>query len=151
MVAKMNYVSMVSILNFKQLLFFLVLGFTISCSSPGSEYGKALSFVVQSELEGSLVNYESVIVIPGTGCSGCIGKAESYFIQHSRDNKTLFILTGVTSRKNLNNRYGRSGILKRGNVLIDEDGRFHLKAYEGAIYPYRLFIKDGIIIKAERL
>ncbi len=72
-------------------------------------------------------------------------------MQHSRDNKTLFILTGVTSRKNLNNRYGRSGILKRRNVLIDEGSRFHLKAYEGAIYPYRLFIKDGIIIKAERL
>lgn len=102
-------------------------------------------------LADEISQYEYVIVIPGSGCTGCITRAESFFVSNVGDSRYLFILTGIVSYKNLERRFGRSGILQRDNVIIDNEGLFHIPAYDEAIYPMRLIVGKKGICKFERL
>lgn len=131
---------------------FFILSFSLftSCSDR-SEYGQALSEKVQILLADEISNYEYVIVIPGSGCTGCITHAESFFVNHVIDKRYLFILTGIVSAKNLEQRFGRSGILRRDNVIVDYEGLYYLPVYEEVIYPMRFVVGKEGISKFERL
>lgn len=147
---KINFVSMNTRLVYRIGYVLICVLHVFSCSSA-SEYGKALSEKVSSVLSDDLDSYDCIVIIPGTGCSGCIGNAERYFVQHVRDSRMMFILTGIVSRKNLDIKYRRSGFLERDNVVVDENNSFYFPELHDSIYPFQLVLKDGKIRKVKRL
>ena len=149
---KINYVSMNTRLIYRIGCILICALSIICCSSSSiSEYGKVLSDKVISVLSKDLESYDSIIIIPGTGCTGCIGNAERFFVQHVGDSRMLFILTGIVSRKNLEIKYRRSGFLERDNVMVDEKNIFYFPEFHASIYPYRLMLKNGVIQKVKIL
>lgn len=108
---------------------------------------KTVTGVIQEEL----IQYDTIIIIPSSGCSGCLTKAESFFLSHHEQNNYLFIFTGLYSEKTLSIRLGGRAHIRKKNVILDEDGLFYLSDYPEVIYPYQLRVKDGVIVKAKPL
>jgi hypothetical protein len=57
---------------------FLFVFLLYECNS-NIPYDDALSNKIETFLNRDISNYESVVVIPGAGCSGCITNAEFFF------------------------------------------------------------------------
>lgn len=114
-------------------------------------YSKELIHTVTGAIQEELVHYDTIIIIPSSGCSGCLTKAESVFLSHHEQEEFLFIFTGFFSEKSLSIRFGGSTSIYKKNVILDEDGIFYLSDYPDVIYPYQLQVKNGKIIKAKPL
>lgn len=80
--------------------------------------------------------YERVIILPGSGCSGCITSAEDFFKNNSSNPDYLFVLTNINSLKILKNKTGVD-VYNNKNIVIDKDNKF--SNYESAIYPVVVF------------
>ena len=79
--------------------------------------------------------YSDIIILPGTGCSGCITNAEVFLKNNYQNTDYYFILTNITSMKLLNAKIGVN-LSQYTNVFIDEENTF--SSYESAIYPVRV-------------
>jgi len=113
-----------------QTLFFVLLLF--SCSSEESKKEQYLKDLV-TELASSLEQcHESIIILPGSGCSGCITVAEDFLKNNHSDTGNYFILTNITSLKILNHKVGVD-VRILPNVYIDRKNRFSNKT--DLIYP----------------
>lgn len=119
-------------------------------SCKNNDYNSELSRTIKSELSDSLNKYDLIILIPGSGCSGCITKAEDFFMNYIGDENIKFILTNNNSNKGLKIRLGNENI-KRKNVLIDNKNTFYLKNFEERIYPMAISIIDNEIYKIQPL
>ncbi len=51
-------------------------------------------------------NYQWIVILPGTGCHGCIQDGEFFMKKNIENNKVLFILTKVSSLKILQQKLG---------------------------------------------
>jgi len=56
--------------------------------------------------DNSKLDYKYVVLIPKSGCSGCITNAETFFLENSYLEDILFIFTKVQSKKDLRIRVG---------------------------------------------
>lgn len=130
-------------------VYYLSMGL-ISCASK-TTYEKMIIKTVTGAIQEELIKYNAIIIIPSSGCSGCLTKAESFFLSHHEQDNYLFIFTGFYSDKTLSIRLGGSEYIRKNNVILDEDGLFYLSDYQDVIYPYRLQVKDGVIVKAKPL
>lgn len=131
--------------------FFILLLFVFFCvCCKGKDYYGEISSTIALNLKDSLMPYDMIVVIPGSGCTGCISGAERFFIENVKNRRIKFILTYNYSKKNLALRLGKENI-KQPNVLIDNDNIFYLKQYEEKIYPIAITLKDGRIIKVDKL
>ena len=84
-------------------------------------------------------------MIPATGCTGCITKAENYFKCNQHDTTKLFIFTNIISVKNLFLRLGgRTNVVNRKNVIIDYDNVFYFPEYEEHIYPVLIDFSEPV-------
>jgi len=109
---KADYLRKSSVLFFSLLLF--------ACSSEESRKEKYLKEQLSASMDRC---YEYIIILPGSGCSGCITVAEDFLKNnHSRENY-YFILTNVTSLKILNHKVGVD-LKALPNVYIDTENRF---------------------------
>jgi hypothetical protein len=97
-------------------------------------------------LADSIDQYDLIVLIPGSGCTGCITQAEDYFLRNVQNERIKFILTKNHSNKGLSIRLGKSN-LRRNNVWIDQGDVFYLEEYEERIYPMVISIRDGRIDK----
>lgn len=79
--------------------------------------------------------FSDIIILPGTGCTGCITNAENFLKNNYQNNDYFFILTNITSLKLLNSKIGVN-LTQNQNIYIDEENIF--SNYESAIYPVRL-------------
>lgn len=76
-------------------------------------------------------SYSKFLIIPGSGCEGCISKAEKYVSDYSAIKKDIaFIFTNVKSLKILSLKLG-SQTLNRENIIIDSSNYLHYRS----IYP----------------
>lgn len=136
----------------KRIDFLIILLFSLLCfCCKSNNYYKEISDVIASNLKDSLKSYDMVVLIPGSGCTGCISGAEYFFIENVKNRKIKFILTYNFSRKSLMLRLGKENI-NQSNVFIDNDNTFYLKQYEEKIYPVAILVNDeGQITKADKL
>ena len=91
-----------------------------------------------------LSNYRCIVLIPNSGCSGCVQEAEDYFLQHQNNKDVLFIFTNFPSQKTLTIKLGKDS-LTQSNVWLDNDNSFYYPEYVESIYPCVIFLKEGVI------
>ncbi len=124
-----------------------------SCQQPNKAIQQQLKEALLSEPSalGESQNAKQVmIVIPRTGCSGCIGMADFYYKEASYDtSKIQFIFTKVSSVKTLKIRLGE-GIIKKDFVHIDTEGIFSSQKLS-SIYPMVVFLENSEIKDIEFL
>lgn len=92
--------------------------------------------------------YVAYLMIPNTGCSGCINSAESVLKDmYNKSSKVKFILTNVVSLKTLHVKLGIQ-VTHNENILVDTDNIFD-KTEFNSIYPQIFFVSkaDGKIFK----
>jgi hypothetical protein len=126
----------------------LIMVFCINCTRRA--YNVEIAEKVEMLLEKDTLDYDYIVIIPGSGCSGCISIAEQFFLDNVSDGKMKFILTKNASKKGLILRLHEEN-LKRENVLVDIDNNFYLIGYEEKIYPIIASVKKKKVIQVRQL
>jgi hypothetical protein len=88
-------------------------------------------------------NYTHAVIIPGSGCTGCISEAESFFKENKNEN-IFFIFTDIFSIKELRLKLKD---LDMDNVFIDEKSLFYIEDEEKNKYPVIVNLMDKNNIK----
>lgn len=105
-------------------------------SSLTVEFRAALCNIGAKWDDSDVVAY---VIIPNTGCSGCITSAETFLKNTvSKSDKLRFILTNIASVKMLKLKIGNK-IVDHPNVYIDKENMFYKGSFN-SIYPTILFI-----------
>jgi len=118
-------------------LFFLFCLILISCKpsvktpESGIEKEKFESVFAKNNIQ--VKDYKNIIIIPGSGCSGCISEAETYFKAHSKEKENLFVFTAIGDVKILKMKFKDSTIFGN-NVFIDEKNELVDNGFD-SIYP----------------
>jgi len=84
------------------------------------------------------MDYKNIIVIPGSGCTGCISEAETYFKQHAKDKENLFVFTAIGDVKILKMKFKDDNVFG-DNVFIDERNELVDNGFD-SIYPSSIII-----------
>lgn len=89
--------------------------------------------------------FDAYLVIPGTGCSGCITNAENLMKQNVHRKNIRFVLTNIESLKELKLKIGES-IMANQNVYIDHENQI-FKLFNPAkfIYPVVIYLNGNKI------
>lgn len=87
------------------------------------------------------LKFNKYLIIPRSGCGGCIDFATSYIVSRNlRFDSTLIIFTGISNYKELKLNLGP--YVKSEIIYIDSVNNFYNPSLEGSIYP-RLHFFDG--------
>jgi len=79
-------------------------------------------------------NVQYVVVIPGQGCSGCIGDAAWYCLHPSTPTKRVrYVFTRNKSRKDIKILLGSQ--MERTDILVDSLNGFFMQGDSLAVYP----------------
>lgn len=120
-------------------LYFLV----SACQQRRVEFDLDLSKILPTE---ELVQYEKCIVIPRSGCAGCVSSAMNFVITNIDSlDETLVIFTGVEDLKLLKLMLGNK-ILGKKNVFVDTSGMVPANIY----FPTLIHLSGGEIRRSER-
>lgn len=92
-----------------------------------------------------LSHYDSVILVPGSGCPGCITMAENYFCQNVQDTSKLFIFTNIISLKGLKGKLRGVDFTHMSNIIFDVDNHFYFPDCVECVYPYCFEIKNSTV------
>lgn len=122
-----------------------VIFITFTSCSKNNSYSDALSKKISDNLSKDLYLYNKIVIIPGSGCDGCITDAEYFFKNNYENEKIMFIFTFVASKKILRLFIGKDNI-KRKNIFTDDDNIFYLNDYDEKNYPYLINIDNGKIV-----
>lgn len=117
--------------------------FLVGCKPRSFEQAVKRSF--NSYLDTTTVHYQYIMLIPNSGCTGCISEAEHFFKEYNNRDEILFIFTHVMSNKDLRIRLGKKNIQKE-NVFIDKNNSFYFEEFEESIYPIVAVIKNKKIV-----
>lgn len=123
---------------------------TVVVSCQRDTYESELESKLNLFLKNEKVDYEYVIIIPGSGCTGCITNAENYFLSNVGNNKIKFVFTNNFSKKQLFIKLKKTN-LQRSNIFIDNDNYFYLIDYDKSIYPYRAKVINKEIVEVKML
>lgn len=118
-------------------VFLFIVTFFFSCSE-NDEYADIIVSNLQ-EINVRLEDYNYVVIIPDTGCGGCISEAERFFKENA-NGRFFFIFTKVYSLKELHLRHGE--ILQGKNVLIDLNQKYASLNDEVNIYPIIVDVRN---------
>jgi len=88
--------------------------------------------------------YKNYIIIPNTGCQGCISNAEEFLMSNLNSAKYFFILTNYESKKYLRIKLGDS-IFKAKNVFLDSTNKYYPQSFNERIYPISIYINNNTI------
>jgi cell shape-determining protein MreC len=121
--------------------------YTMGCKS---DYFSAIAAKIEEQMGEALNNYDNVVIIPGSGCSGCISEAETFFVKNIENYRIKFILTQIVSRKEMALHLGKENIT-RENVWIDKENAFYLLGYHDKIYPVVTFIENSKVVHVQLL
>ena len=88
-----------------------------------------------------ITDYDSLLVIPGVGCTGCITNAQSFYYDHKESPKILFIFTDIQDPKIFRQEVPDS-LWQRPNIIVDLDDRWPEVDFQ-SIYPglFRIYNK----------
>lgn len=120
------------------LIFISILG---SCNSPQDDYTRNVLEMLQEKTSFQKKQYTHIVIIPGSGCPGCISEAESFFMDNSNE-KIFFIFTKIYSSKNLKLRLGIDKLNKE-NVYLDKENTISDYPLNENLYPIIIDISDS--------
>lgn len=127
----------------KVIVHILILLSLFGCRLVNFEQAVKKSF--ENYLDSATYSYQYIMLIPNSGCTGCISEAEYFFKEYKDNDKILFIFTHVISKKDLRIRMGKEN-LQRKNVLIDNDNQFYFEEFQESIYPIVAVIKNKKVV-----
>jgi hypothetical protein len=126
----------------KSLALFFLVCFATACQEH-VEQGINLTRFLPAE---ELARYDRCMVIPRSGCAGCISSTMSFVAANIDSlNETLIIFTGIEDFKLLKLRVGVN-VLNKKNVLVDSTGDIPVNI----IYPEMISLTEGKVVKTER-
>ncbi len=129
---------------------FLLIFFLIFISCNKETYYNSLQKKIEKHSKSDLEKYRMIVIIPSSGCTGCITQAENFFVDHYKQQDIKFIFTNLFSYKVLKIKVGVEKIRQK-NVFVDSLNLFYLDKFKERIYPFKIEIKENKIIKIERL
>ena len=120
----------------------------ISCNrrQQENEVHSKIENIINSNIP-RLLDAEKILLIPNSGCTGCISYAESFVLENlDKMVNTKIVFTAISSRKVLKSRIGElfndeSIIIDSTNILFKEDLI--------SIYPTLISLVNKEIIKIE--
>jgi len=93
--------------------------------------------------------YSIIMILPESGCSGCISSAEKFVFENYKSNDLMIIFTGIRSKKLLQIRLNYFDKIP-SNIHFDEDNLYALDSKEeGSIYPAIIYTENKKIKKIE--
>jgi len=101
-----------------------------------------------NDIESLVKDKKLAVIIPNTGCSGCISTAESFLQLNSNNSNILFVLTKIVSKKHLRLKLGNLDILNAPNIILDDNNDF-IFSTEESFYPIILYLKKGKVVKGD--
>lgn len=126
------------------IVYLLFLFLYVGCTTKDSDLNSFLNKTFPDLKEGE------VLIIPGTGCSGCISDAEKSLDSLIRIKNHRIILSQIQSFKTLKNRFMEKNIdIRNKNVHVDTAEQFikSSKSYSDLwAYPTRISIKNYKIV-----
>ncbi len=122
-----------------------ILGFLLLVGCQSQSFEQAVKNSFDNYLDTTVVDYKYVMLIPNSGCTGCISDAAYSFKEYNDKSEILFIFTHIISKKDLRIRVGKEN-LQRKNVLIDIENRFYFEQFQESIYPIVAVIKDKEVV-----
>jgi hypothetical protein len=127
----------------------LLLFITLSCVRQ-EENGllRAMETMISKKLSSE---YKAIVIVPSSGCGGCINGAEEFLVNdYIYNGKTgiFFIVTGHTSRKSARIRLGDA--LDHKDVYFDFDQKFSKPPFLTQ-FPKVVFIEHEAIQKEEEI
>ncbi len=126
-------------------LYFVAFYCLISCTNTQSiDSSASLAFATliqkSSQHPNMIPSNGHVIILPNTGCGGCITEGEKFMYDNIENKSVVFVLTGFPSMKAVKLRYDT--LLTHHNVLLDRDNLFYQEGLE-SIYPYAYALNNG--------
>ncbi|MCE7994096.1 MAG: hypothetical protein HEP71_19065 [Roseivirga sp.] len=121
-----------------------------SCQSENARILETVKEGMDATGFQSLLDKDYLIVLPRTGCTGCIGSVEEFLMSDSRNysSKLNVLLTDVVSLKTARIKLGEE-LISSEYIFIDKNSDF----YKGALmslYPLIIYLeKDEIELVEE--
>jgi hypothetical protein len=132
----------------KYFMLFILSFLCFSCEN--NTYNDVITKKINYMLQNENDNYDYVVIIPGSGCTGCITNAETYFLNHVANNSIKFVFTAILSKKTLQLRLQKEN-LNRKNVFIDNSNSFYLHGFHEKNYPVIAKISNKKVINVDFL
>lgn len=122
----------------------IVLVLCMNLCSCEQSYTDKLKVQLETVLSERLEGYEFAVLIPNSGCPGCISEAEEYFKENASNEKILFIFTKFPTTKDLRLKM-KISTLDLPNVYLDKEDLFYLSEFEHCKYPLVIYLRDGSV------
>lgn len=122
---------------------FVILSCFVACNKKAEEKEKEFLSSCIERLDIA-DNYQWIVILPGTGCHGCIQDGEFFMKKNIENNKVLFILTKISSLKILQQKLGFQ-IKDHSNIYIDKENIFDIPS-NNSIYPCVIKLEKGKIL-----
>lgn len=84
-----------------------------------------------------------IVIIPGYGCQECLHYAEEFMKTNINSKHVLFVLTNISSIKELEIRLNLK-VADYSNIIIDRENKYYIKS-ENNDYPCIIKLKNGKI------
>lgn len=123
------------------IIYITILFICSSCNNQKEKYINSVRVELEKLDNQFLNNYSYVVIIPGSGCSGCITEAENFYIKNKENKKIFFVFTDILSIKSIKLKVGKD-VIERENVFFDKKNAFLSNDYNEKIYPLIFNIKE---------
>lgn len=139
---------------FYKLILLLAISVHPSCSNSADKQKRIMLREEISDLniksDFSDKNVSVIVIIPRSGCSGCIGMADYFFKTEGAGNEQIqFIFTKISSMKELHAKIDKD-LLSLSNVFLDKEDSF-CRGPLDSIYPTIAFVNNGEIQQIDYL
>jgi hypothetical protein len=124
----------------------LILLVWVACSSADKSSLELVGQTVSAN-DWDIAGATHLLIIPSSGCGGCITAAEEVMLKCLPEKKQTvkFILTGFVSKKALKSRFGAS-VLANPAVFLDEQGVL-FRQLPDPMYPKLIQVDAGNLTK----
>jgi len=98
------------------------------------------------------VKSDTIVIIPGSGCDGCISRAQKFLIKNLErsDTNITFILTRIDDYKTIKIRLNLFDKLNEKIIIFDKQNKLLHLGYK-SIYPLFITLQEGKIKKIDYL
>lgn len=129
-------------------LAFLLL-FCLYFKSDNKRYTDKLAEEIEEGFSNDeLEKYETIVLIPESGCTGCISEAENFFLKNKEKTNILFLFTKFQIEKDLKLKL-RINSLNSSNIFLDKENRYYLSKYDECKYPVVISLRKGKVYKID--
>lgn len=123
------------------IIYIAILFIYSSCNNQKENYINSVRIELKKLDDLLLDKYSYVVIIPGSGCSGCITEAESFYMRNKENKNIFFVFTDILSIKSIKLKVGKD-VIERKNVFFDKNDVFLSNDYNENIYLLIFNIKE---------